>query len=80
MPGIFETYTGGVVTIEDGIIATRATGLRGFASLVAGAGNGRTEHVGIVDPRVAPSEGHDEVWEHFGLTTDALVAAVKSLD
>ena len=67
LPGVFETYTGGVVTIEDGIIATRATGLRGFASLVAGAGNGRTEHVGIVDPRVAPSEGHDEVWEHFGL-------------
>ena len=81
LPDVFSRYTDGVVTIEDGIIATRATGLRGFASLVAGAaGPNRTEHVGIVDPRVAPSEGHEEVWEHFGLTAGALMAAVKSLD
>jgi transketolase len=82
LPGVFAQYSGGVVTIEDGIIATRAAGLRGFASLVssAAAGTGTpTEHVGIVDPRVAPSEGHAEVWEHFGLTTDALVAAVQNL-
>ena len=82
LPGIFEKYSGGVVTIEDGIIATRASGLRGFASLVSSAASGTgtpTEHVGIIDPRVAPSEGHAEVWEHFGLTTDALVSAVYGL-
>ena len=30
-------YPGGMVTIEDGIIADEASGLRGFASMVAGA-------------------------------------------
>ena len=40
----------------------------------------KTEHIGIVDPRIAPSEGHEEVWEHFGITSDAIVSAVKSLE
>ena len=78
---IFEQYDG-VVTAEDGIIGTRCTGVRGFAGLVLSAASDtgtKTEHVGIVDPRIAPSEGHDEVWEHFGITSDAIVAAVKSL-
>lgn len=78
---IFEKYDG-VVTAEDGIIGTRCTGVRGFAGLVLSAASDsgtKTEHVGIVDPRIAPSEGHDEVWEHFGITSDAIVAAVKSL-
>jgi hypothetical protein len=35
--------------------------------------------VGIVDPRIAPSEGHDEVWAHFGITRENIVAAVESL-
>ncbi|MGB1789807.1 MAG: thiamine pyrophosphate-dependent enzyme [Limisphaerales bacterium] len=78
---IFEKYDG-VVTAEDGIIGTRCTGVRGFAGLVLSAASDsgtKSEHVGIVDPRIAPSEGHDEVWEHFGITSDAIVAAVKSL-
>ena len=78
---IFEKYDG-VVTAEDGIIGTRCTGVRGFAGLVLSAASDsgtKTEHVGIVDPRIAPSEGHDEVWEHFGITSDAIVAAAKSL-
>ena len=65
-----------------GIIGTRCTGVRGFAGLVLSAASDsgtKTEHVGIVDPRIAPSEGHDEVWEHFGITSDAIVAAAKSL-
>ena len=80
LEAIFAKYPGGVVTIEDGIIATPGEGLRGFASLVSASANGvPTDHVGIVDPRVAPSHGHDEVWEHFGITSDALVRAVNSL-
>ena len=78
---IFEKYDS-VVTAEDGIIGTRSTGVRGFAGLVLSAASRsgtKTEHVGIVDPRIAPSEGHDEVWEHFGITSDAIVSAVKSL-
>ncbi len=82
LAGIFEQYDS-VVTAEDGIIGTRCIGLRGFAGLVLSAASNtgtKTEHIGIVDPRIAPSEGHDEVWEHFGITSDAILAAVKSLD
>ena len=71
-------YPDGLVSIEDGIIAHDGIGLRGFASLVATAGV-PTNHVGITDPRIAPSHGHEETWEHFGLTTSALVDAVKAL-
>ncbi len=79
---LFERYPEGLVTIEDGIIGTRSTGLRGFASVVAGLGYGSgvpVDHVGIVDPRIAPAEGHMEVWEHFGITSQALVDAIKGL-
>jgi len=82
LDGIFAQYDG-VVTAEDGIIGTRCTGVRGFAGLVLSAASDsgtRTEHVGIVDPRIAPSEGHAEVWEHFGLTSGAIADAVKSFD
>ena len=78
---IFAQYHG-VVTVEDGIIGTRYTGVRGFAGLVLSAASqtdSKTEHVGIVDPRIAPSEGHEEVWEHFGLTSNAIAEAAKSL-
>jgi len=75
-------YDGGLVTIEDGLIGHPGVGLRGFASLVQSAVVGTstpTAHVGIVDPTVAPSEGHLETWEHFGITTESLVEAVQSL-
>ncbi len=79
---ILRRYPEGVVTIEDGIIATRKTGLRGFAGLVCSAASTskvRTEHVGITDPRVAPADGMMEVWEHFGITAKAVTEAVRSL-
>ncbi len=74
-------YPAGLVTIEDGIIGGPATGLRGFAGLIASHAAGRVplNHIGITDPRIAPSEGHMEVWAHFGLTKDALVEAVRGL-
>ena len=81
LDGIFGQYDG-VVTVEDGIIGTRCTGVRGFAGLVLSSASNsgtRTEHIGIIDPRIAPSEGHDEVWEHFGLTTGTIIDAAKSL-
>jgi transketolase C-terminal domain/subunit len=75
-------YSGGVVTIEDGLIGNPEVGVRGFASLVQSAAAGTAipvAHVGIVDPTVAPSEGHLATWDHFGITTDSLVDAVRSL-
>lgn len=82
MTTLLAKYPAGVVTVEDGIIGTRAVGLRGFASLVAGHAAALkipAAHIGITDPRIAPSEGHYEVWAHFGITRDAIVEAVRAL-
>jgi len=82
MTSFFAKYSAGLVTVEDGIIGTREVGLRGFASLIASNAapmNVPVAHVGITDPRIAPSEGHLEVWEHFGITREAIVSAVTSL-
>ena len=82
LSNIFDKYDN-VVTAEDGIIGTRDCGIRGFASMVISAAsntNTKTEHIGIIDPKIAPSEGHEEVWEHFGITASAIVSAVKSLE
>jgi len=78
----FAQYPGGIVTIEDGLIGTPEQGLRGFAGLVRGAAYGRTiplQHLGITDPRVAPSEGHLELWQYFGIDVPSAIAAVKAL-
>jgi transketolase len=78
----FQHYPEGIVTIEDSLISTRNNGLRGFASVIAGAGYGThipLVHLGINDPRIAPSEGHMEVWEHFGITKESLIEAVKNV-
>jgi transketolase len=68
-----------LLTIEDGVIGSPEAGLRGFAAFVAGLA-GQTdvsmEHFGIVDPQVAPSEHYFEVWKHFGMTEDNLVASL----
>jgi transketolase C-terminal domain/subunit len=64
-----------VITIEDGLIGTVGAGLRGFAAFVAGklAECGmKLEHLGIADPRIAPSETFEIVWAHWGMTADAL--------
>ncbi len=68
-----------IVTMEDGLIGTPSSGVRGFAAYVAGhvAGTGvALEHFGIADPHVAPSESHLEVWKHYGLTDEQVVAAL----
>jgi hypothetical protein len=68
-----------ILTIEDGLIGDPASGTRGLAGLVAShvAGSGvRLDHFGICDPRIAPSEHFIQVWEHFGLTEGALLAAL----
>ncbi len=68
-----------VITIEDGLIGNADSGLRGFAAYVAthlyGSGVD-LDHFGITDPQVAPSEHFVQVWEHFGMTEQALTAAL----
>jgi transketolase len=79
---IFAQYTEGIVTVEDSIIATKHSGLRGFASVISSAAYGKhlpLIHIGITDPRIAPSDGHLEVWEHFGITKEAMMDAIKNL-
>lgn len=79
---ILDAYPGGLVTIEDGLIGNPDMGLMGFAGLIRTLADGRNlplDHLGITDPRIAPSDGHLEVWAHFGLTAAALAAAVKNL-
>jgi len=78
----FSKYPDGLVTVEDGLIGNRAVGLRGLAGLISNNAAGMrvpVAHVGISDPRIAPSDGHHEVWEHFGITRDAIISAVESL-
>jgi transketolase N-terminal domain/subunit/transketolase C-terminal domain/subunit len=70
-----------VITLEDGLIGTVEAGLRGFAAFVAGklAESGmKLEHLGIVDPRIAPSETFEKVWAHYGMTADALTERLVS--
>lgn len=70
-----------VVTLEDGLIGTPDAGVRGFAALAAGklAQSGvALDHLGIVDPRIAPSETFQEVWAHFGITADAIAERLTS--
>ncbi len=79
---LLDQYPDGIVTVEDGLIATPEIGLRGFAGLVRTAAYGRTlplRHIGIVDPRIAPSDGHEETWQHFGITRSAIAQAVQSI-
>ena len=79
---LIRKYSGGVVTIEDGLIGNPEVGVRGFASLVQSAAAGTAipvAHVGIVDPTVAPSEGHLATWDYFGITTAGLIEAVHLL-
>jgi hypothetical protein len=72
-----------VITLEDGLIGTPASGLRGFAGLAATRLQGADlsmQHFGIVDPSVAPSETFVEVWEHFGISEAHLLRALLERD
>jgi transketolase N-terminal domain/subunit/transketolase C-terminal domain/subunit len=76
LPGKYDR----LLTIEDGVIGTVDAGLRGFAAYVAGrfAGCGiRLEHLGIVDPQIAPSDHYLQVWEHYGMTADAIAERIR---
>ena len=80
LAGLSARYPEGIVTIEDGLIGTPEAGLRGFAGLLATTVPAiPLGHVGITDPRIAPSHGFAETWEHFGITTAALVEAINGL-
>jgi len=79
----FAKYPQGLVTVEDGIIGNKSVGLRGFASLISSNAQGTqvpVAHIGITDPRIAPSDGHHEVWAHFGITREAVITAIESLN
>ena len=68
-----------ILTIEDGLIGTPSSGVRGFAAYVVGQVGGTAvalEHFGIADPHVAPSESFLPVWAHYGMTEDDLAAAL----
>jgi transketolase C-terminal domain/subunit len=69
-----------ILTIEDGLIGTLESGLRGFAAHVAGHLYGSPvdlKHFGITDPRSAPSEHYVKVWEHFQMTDDVLLDCIR---
>lgn len=66
-----------ILTIEDGLIGSPSSGLRGFAALIASRVQGPAlHHFGIVDPTIAPSEHFLKVWEHFGITEEHLVKQI----
>jgi transketolase N-terminal domain/subunit/transketolase C-terminal domain/subunit len=75
LAGLASRYTR-VLTLEDGLIGTPASGLRGLAGMAAsslGDAGVSLHHFGIVDPSVAPSETFVEVWEHFGISEKHLL-------
>lgn len=83
LDALLKRYPGGLVTVEDGLIGTTQAGLRGFAGFVRSHAYGSgvpLHHIGIEDPRIAPSDGHPEVWAHFGITTSAIITAIRSMD
>lgn len=68
-----------VITVEDGLIGTPESGLRGLAGCVAStlAGSNVTlDHFGIEDPQIAPSEYFIQVWDHYGMTEEAMTASI----
>ena len=79
---LLRNYPGGVVSIEDSLIGNAESGLRGVAAYLAyqSAQAGIPyAPIGITDPKVAPSSGPEEVWEHFGLTANHLSKAIRAL-
>lgn len=82
-PGFADTLAGyhKVITVEDGLIGTPESGLRGFAALIAtsiGDGDVELDHFGIVDPHLAPSDHFVQVWEHYGLTQAGIEKSIRT--
>lgn len=70
-----------IVTIEDGLIGSMSSGLRGFAGHVAAQLSGSAvslDHFGIADPGVAPSDHFVQLWEHYGITVPRLAASITA--
>ena len=70
-----------VLTIEDGLIGTAESGLRGFSAFAASQlyrSRVDLQHFGITDPGVAPSDSFPKVWEHYGMTVAALVEGIRA--
>src|SRR5262249_35221949 len=68
-----------VITVEDGLIGTIESGLRGFAGFVSSGLYGSTvklDHFGIVDPQIAPSDHFFEVWKHYGITEEGIATSI----
>jgi transketolase N-terminal domain/subunit/transketolase C-terminal domain/subunit len=68
-----------VITIEDGLIGTVDSGLRGFAGFVSSelyGSNVALDHFGIVDPQIAPSDHFFEVWKHYGITEEKIAESI----
>jgi len=68
-----------IITVEDGLIGNVESGLRGFAAYVATHLHGSAvelAHIGISDPQIAPSDDYRRVWEHFGITKEAVLGAI----
>jgi len=57
--------------------ATCASPFSSSAVRVAESGM-KLDHLGIVDPRIAPSETFEKVWAHYGMTADALTERLLS--
>jgi transketolase N-terminal domain/subunit/transketolase C-terminal domain/subunit len=68
-----------ILTIEDGLIGTLESGLRGFAGYVASGLYGSQvalDHFGIADPQIAPSDHFVQVWAHYGLTEEGILKSI----
>ena len=68
-----------ILTVEDGLIGTLDSGLRGFAGYVASEmyGSGvALDHFGIIDPQIAPSDHFLKVWEHYGITEEGILKSI----
>jgi transketolase N-terminal domain/subunit/transketolase C-terminal domain/subunit len=70
-----------IITIEDGLIGSVNSGLRGFAGFVATQLSGSAvslDHFGITDPGVAPSDHFVQLWDHYGMTVPRLAASITA--
>jgi transketolase N-terminal domain/subunit/transketolase C-terminal domain/subunit len=80
MDGLSARYKK-IITVEDGLIGTAESGLRGFAAYVSSelyGSNVTLDHFGIVDPQIAPSEHFFEVWKHYGITEEGITKSILS--